>query len=610
MLYMQRAMFEFLRGNKSREGKDLLACMLCYKTPLKQPHSLPCEHSFCAECIKDRQAVPSPLLSGQPACPLCLLPYEPETVTPGLSGRFNAYATNVTSVSTSGQHQVAHCRQHKQRLISMCKQCTMPCCNSCIQHHIDHPKLQLENMDAGLREQLELLRTRQVNLSQQTLAADELYKQQLEWRQSAEAAIVRQTDALIQKLRRREAMLKCQLRENGEQQQCSADKLRRLSQYEIHHTTLHYRYIERLLQLQYEAERLTNYTMTSNRTDVLLSGSHERSMAGEPLMEYDNLQVLRNRLVFKPTLNLNVGQFESEECDLPEPEPEPEPKPAPDPYYEATYTVREDPDMIYNLYPTPDGKVNPTSAVYLPDNRLVVAETKGGCLSVWQDGKLQTKLQPPNTKEPIMPHAVTYVADIEMLLFTDKRHWTIYTAALDGSDMKALRHEILRDPFGVAFLPSGYIVATDEMKKQACFIDPNTNKIVRTFGEDGKTPTWVTVDSRKRVIITYSEENCARIYDNNGNFLSKLCSDGLPHGRKLIGPEQIIEDCNHNLIVASGGTSHVCLYSPDARYIRDLLEPNMQQVVQWPKGLALGTNGQLAVVQGTGFVKVFDMYRY
>ena len=289
----------------------------------------------------------------------------------------------------------------------------------------------------------------------------------------------------------------------------------------------------------------------------------------------------------------------------------------------SDYRLRDNPPHLFDIY-SPQHNVEPGSALFLPDDRLVVTERKAHKISIWKRNYKERacdirKLDasPPSNDDTLpsnhlFPFAVTYWSYCDRLVYTDLRNWTVGLCAPNGEEMTSLKKELLKTPHGVGVLKSNYFVASDinlieASKRQVNIINPHDSEIVRTFHKQGdgvplhdhRNPTWITVLKDGRVTVTDTKANAVFVYDCNGQYIKHL---------SVPCPEQVIEGPKGGLLIASAGAytsgNKVLLYDArELRYRQDVLS-----VHHPPQSIAVNNFGKLAVVHKTGVVQLFELY--
>ena len=439
------------------------------------------------------------------------------------------------------------------------------------------------------------------------------------------AAIQTHTRNQIAMLKQQEACLLASLSQHSEAANQHIEILHRLVQSNADTTATHIRYLYNLLLHQHEhrLQLLVNAPALHARTHSLLleetTDDGKTQLTERVCLQYllthipdfqpANLSPMHSSISFQQQQRLPAVSHQEytlkEIID--------EDKDNADQVYEATHADEQQPSINYhswrlheqptkyaNIYRPTDTNVEPGSAVFLPDDRLVITERKGHKISIWKPNyeMLDFDIISP---DDIHPFGITYWQKYGLLVFTDLRHFTIGYVKSDGSSLTSLKYEIIRTPHSIGILPSNHFIVTDthENHRGVKIIDPATSQVIRTF-HTKSTPTWLTILHDGNVAVTDPGTSSVYFYDPHGNCTNKI---------HISNPEQVIEATHGNLLIASGTPSDSAVLLYDTRQQRPQRNAlSTRHGLHAPSSIALGHHGQLAVVQRTGTVGIYKLY--
>lgn len=123
--------------------EDYFTCPICCENWLhRDPRILPCQHTFCKECLNELELKNKTI---DFLCPICrTVFYWPEEGADGLTR--NLIAWNILSISKEKNDNLdvnnnvsTVCIEHKSEILFFCRQCwNVPVCKECWNDHKDH----------------------------------------------------------------------------------------------------------------------------------------------------------------------------------------------------------------------------------------------------------------------------------------------------------------------------------------------------------------------------------------------------------------------------------------------------------------------------------------
>ncbi|KAI8499326.1 hypothetical protein Bbelb_230900 [Branchiostoma belcheri] len=121
--------------------------------------------------------------------------------------------------------------------------------------------------------------------------------------------------------------------------------------------------------------------------------------------------------------------------------------------------------------------------------------------------------------------------------------------------------------------------------------------VVGTYGSEYMSPKqwgprYVTVDGEGNILVTDYNNHCVHVLDREGNFKSKLGSEGS-HESQFKFPQGICVDGKGNVIVADGGNGCVKMFDSQGRFLC-YIACGMHS----PHGVAVSPGGDVVVTDG------------
>ncbi|XP_078670862.1 uncharacterized protein LOC144910991 [Branchiostoma floridae x Branchiostoma belcheri] len=118
--------------------------------------------------------------------------------------------------------------------------------------------------------------------------------------------------------------------------------------------------------------------------------------------------------------------------------------------------------------------------------------------------------------------------------------------------------------------------------------------VVGTYGSEYMSPKqwcprYVTVDGEGNILVTDYSNHCVHVLDREGNFKSKLGSEGS-HESQFKCPQGICVDGMGNIIVADSGNRCVKMFDSQGRFLCYIVCG-----MQWPQGVTVSPGGDVVV---------------
>eukprot|EP00058_Branchiostoma_floridae_P012589 XP_002598077.1 hypothetical protein BRAFLDRAFT_85706 [Branchiostoma floridae] len=130
-------------------------------------------------------------------------------------------------------------------------------------------------------------------------------------------------------------------------------------------------------------------------------------------------------------------------------------------------------------------------------------------------------------------------------------------------------------------------------------------KLVRTVGQQQgmRYPQYITVDGEGNILVADTRNHCVYVYNQDGQFLFQFLGEGSGEGQ-LLGPRGICTDRTGNIIVADFGNSRVEMFDKTGKFFKHIATD-----MKGPQAVAMATRGQLVVTDaGSNTVSIFPTY--
>ncbi|XP_078664938.1 E3 ubiquitin-protein ligase TRIM32-like [Branchiostoma floridae x Branchiostoma belcheri] len=129
--------------------------------------------------------------------------------------------------------------------------------------------------------------------------------------------------------------------------------------------------------------------------------------------------------------------------------------------------------------------------------------------------------------------------------------------------------------------------------------------LVRTVGQQQgmKHPQYITVDGEGNILVSDCRNHCVFVYNEDGQFLFQFGGEGSDEGQ-LKNPRGICTDGAGNIIVADAGNSRVEMFDKTGKFLKHITTDMVE-----PWSVAMATQGQLVVTDhGKHTVSIFHNY--
>ncbi|CAH1240996.1 TRIM3 [Branchiostoma lanceolatum] len=128
--------------------------------------------------------------------------------------------------------------------------------------------------------------------------------------------------------------------------------------------------------------------------------------------------------------------------------------------------------------------------------------------------------------------------------------------------------------------------------------------LVRTVGQQQgmENPHYITVDGEGNILVSDYDNNCVYVYNEDGQFLFQFGGEGSGEGQ-LDNPSGICTDRAGNIIVADNGNRRVEMFDKTGGFLKHITTD-----MRAPQAVAMATKGQLVVTDVYNTVSIFHNY--
>ncbi|XP_078581873.1 tripartite motif-containing protein 3-like [Branchiostoma floridae x Branchiostoma japonicum] len=588
---------------------DHLSCSICHE-PYARPKDLPCQHSFCQECLEKQQRAST---GRSLQCSVChhLVTLPPEGVAGLPNNHLLANLCEEFSKKTQVGAQKNRCGFHPTKDVDLfCQQCEVPVCSECISdghpgHKVTGIKQVAEQIKTNIKEQLNSGQQKMETFSAFLKKIQDVQKRLKGNKTQVQQEINKAYEVQVQKLQeQRDGLL------------ASVDK--------SHHD---------------------NMAVLDGQTDIVLTQLTELSRVCEELVEQDDpvsltqdMHLAQKLAEFETTQTPEI--CETKLCRF-------EPK-KPGIFIElgkVTSTSMSNKQALVQTRETNTGQVKRTESVLLTcpvsdvdsikvgqslswtrkvrfgeegsgkgefkcplgaavsqDNEVYITDGTSRIQVFTMDGiyiREFTTTLPGETGEEFQPDDVAVDRNGNLWVVGDD-HVVQYSREGTGLVKIDLPHVEWHRGIAVAMATEQVIVT--EYYRQ--------NGQLRGFKQDGsEVSTYgsghqmspepcrsihVTVDGEGNILVTDNNNHCVHVLDSEGKFKFKFGSEGSDESQ-LNDPQGICVDGMGNIIVADRGNSCVKMFDSQGRFLC-----HIGSGMEGPFGVAVSPGGDVVVTDVGG----------
>eukprot|EP00058_Branchiostoma_floridae_P021888 XP_002607378.1 hypothetical protein BRAFLDRAFT_69791 [Branchiostoma floridae] len=627
--------------------REELTCSICLDL-FTRPKVLPCQHTFCQECLQDHAEVRMPI-----QCPVCRqqVRLPPQGVT-GLPD--NLMAANMcerlqNQVTLSGETREQpqsgnRCSLHPSEEVKLyCKQCNVPVCSECCEEgHDGHPTTGLKKAaQALIKDGRDILESYSCFIRGLRETETVLNEQ----KQQRDNSIIQAYDQMVLNLTKRKDHLLSESRQNHNENLGKIQTERDRVLPDINKLSAACDRAEQELQKGW----VTFFRQETPLTEVV--GKYRGKAAPTP--------VQTQAAVFQPTDDpvpllghLTVRSLPS--APIPA-APAPIPKePGPIPAAPACSDDKEK-GRGHRLVSKKEGKHHhqrvtfggegsengqfegPRGVTVSDEGEIFVVDKayiRGTCTSYGRiqvftlQGTFVRQFETPiplssrrrdryslATSEWYYPNDVT--VDGEGNLWVVGRTYTAEYAVQYNKQGEKLRTFRLQKLVG--YRDSEVAVAVDTRRNHILITqikDSRSNvqvfrpdgTLLKTVGDKCKDfllsqleltyPVSITVDVKRNILVSDNGNHCVHVYSKSGQFLFQFGCEGRGEGQ-LKHPRGICTDRAGNIIVADHGNNRVEMFDKTGKFVKHITTD-----MKCPWAVAMAPQGQLVVTVG----KEYDSY--
>ncbi|XP_066268830.1 uncharacterized protein [Branchiostoma lanceolatum] len=613
--------------------REELSCSICLEL-FTRPKVLPCQHTFCQDCLQDLASRRVPL-----QCPNCR--QQVRLPPQGVAGlQDNLMAANMCerlqnqaalSGETKEQPQSGNrCSFHPSEEVKLyCKQCNMPVCSECCEEgHDGHPTTGLRKAAQERRSTIQALINEGRNILESHCGfirgLREEEKTLNEQKQQRDNSIIQAYNQMVQKLTERKDQLLSESRQNHSENLDRIQTERDRVLADVNELSAACDRAEQELE-QGWAEFLSQQTAL---TEVV--GKYRGKAAPTP--------VQTQPAVFQPTDTPVpvLGHVTVPESVSSAPIPA---APAPIPAAPAARSTGhhlgnqrqgepQSPRVTFGKRGSGAGQFeDPTGVTVSDEGEIFVADRGNQRIQVFT-------LQGTFVRQ--FPTVVSGGWKMFLTLMSGGLEMEPYSVTMDGKGnlwvvggIRSTDHD-----FAVQYNKQGRVLGKIDLQKtgeiRGVAVDTWRNHIlitqttghwdnrhgevlvfrpdgtsVRTVGQQQgmKFPWYITVDGEGRILVSDWGNNCVHVYNGNGQFLFKFGGEGRGEGQLKL-PRGICTDRAGNIIVAAWLNSRVEMFDKTGKFIKHITtdEKGLQAV-------AMAAQGQLVVTYDeNNAVSIFHNY--
>ncbi|XP_019628614.1 PREDICTED: tripartite motif-containing protein 2-like [Branchiostoma belcheri] len=601
-----------------REVHEELSCSICLEL-FTRPKVLPCQHTFCQDCLRDHAEVRTPF-----QCPICRCQVRlPPQGVAGLPD--NLMAANMCEKvrkqetlleETEKQPQSGNrCSFHPSEEVKLyCKQCNLPVCSECCEEsHDGHPTTGLKKAAQERRSTVQALIHEGRNILESfnsfMCSLKETEKTLNEQKQQRENSIIQAYNQMVQKLTDRKDQL---LSESGENHTKNLDRIQterdRVSA-DVNELSAACDRAEQELQ-QGGVKFLSQQTALTEAV-----GKYRGKAAPTP--------VQTQPAVFQPTDtpvpvlgHVTVQSFPS--APIPA-----APAARGTGHHHGNQRQGERQKVTFGGGGSGPGQFNGPFGVTVSDEgEIFVADRGNQRIQIFTLQGTFVRQFPTvvSGEQEMYPQDVAM--DGEGNLWVVGRTGNLWVVGrTDSADFavqynkqgRVLRkfdlqktgwmREVAVDTRRNHILTTQTTGDSDNPHGEVLVFRPD-GTLVRTVGQQQgmEWPRYITVDGEGNILVSDRRNHCVFVYKEDGQFLFKFGGWGSGEGQ-LDYPEGICTDRAGNIIVADMDNSRVEMFDKTGKFLKHIATDMPE-----PWAVAMATQGQLVVTSWTNKVSILHNF--
>ncbi|KAL1501536.1 hypothetical protein ABEB36_006839 [Hypothenemus hampei] len=548
--------------------EELLQCGICLER-LNHPRMLPCQHTFCLNCLNTHVTAKNLRVSTNQttstagtvafkvagviksmSCPVC---QKPVPIPDGIASLDrlpkNLYLESLlrvvegspTSPKVVDNFRCVHCQMVSEQQEQVCQHCMQIFCSVCWNQHLTEIETnqhilvkQLEESQERLTHKYESFLGRCQTLTEKIRKAT---KQKIETTLSDERAILEEVDSL-----RKESAITSEILFDGIKH--LQETIERKSQDQKSNTQkvttylkLHRETSKLLDQVSYFGEARLTFDPDSFKLDQISEGTYEEISDPQP----QPTQALLSNVIANPTENIESMVK----------------------YYKAKSFT---PKFIWNKCPRPAGLGIPP----WDENKLFIAATDSHYVLIFDKNKFKLIDRLLHT-DMICPIGLAFYSIKKQIFVSDKWRHCIHVFSSEQHYLHQLSVK-LRGPEGLAMGPNEqHLIVCDTGNDRILLVNPQTGEKVGVIGAyNGIThlnfPTSVAVFERN-VIVADSGNHKVRVYNIQGELLQEIGCLGKNPGQ-FRSAEVVTVDPLGFILVGDAGNARIQVFKPDGNVVK------------------------------------------
>ncbi|XP_078580289.1 E3 ubiquitin-protein ligase TRIM32-like [Branchiostoma floridae x Branchiostoma japonicum] len=569
---------------------NFLTCGIChepYKKPIK---ALPCQHSFCQECLENQQRAST---GRSLRCSVCrhlvTLPSE------GVAGLPNNHDLANLCEELSKKTQVEayknRCGFHPTKDVDLfCQQCEVPVCSACIGdghhgHNITGIKQIAPQIKAKIRAELNSGQQKREGFSAFLERIEDIEKRILDNKTQVQQEINKAFEEQVQKLQQQRDGLLATVEKSHDDNIAALTGQRDIVQTQLTELSRLCEGAEELVEqedpvsltqdfnLAHKLAKFEN-TQTPEICETKLCSFEPKKFSAPVELGKVMSKPMSNKQALVQAKETNTGQVSTNVRPIRVGKP----------------WVRK---VRFGGEGSGRGEFrHPYGAAVSQDNEVYIADCDNSRIQVFtMDGvyiREFTTTVPRKTGKELNPHDVA-VDRNGNLWVVGHRHVVQYSR--EGTGLVKIDIPLVISTHGITVaMATEQVIVTEYVK----------NGRLRVFNQDGSdvgiyghrspepwSPAYVTVDGEGNILVTDCNNHCVHVLDREGNFKFKFGSKGSDESQ-LKNPWGICVDGMGNIIVADFGC--VKMFDSQGRFLCDI-----GSGMKDPSGVAVSPGGDVVV---------------
>ena len=147
----------------------------------------------------------------------------------------------------------------------------------------------------------------------------------------------------------------------------------------------------------------------------------------------------------------------------------------------------------------------------------------------------------------------------------DGNKLSLYTEG--GQFIRYISDEHVKTPWYISVVSDGRIITCDYDDKTIKVLSPDGKDILQSFRAPGcDAEPWFVVYQQDKFFVSYPEANRVMVFNNAGEYLYDIGSEGTGDGQ-FLAPIGLAIDKFNRLIVCDAGSSRLKLFTLEGKYV-------------------------------------------